>query len=97
MSNPKNKSFVRAVNEVLDIYELPFINKETDKIELLNTVAKLIIDTKSTDLEIIYTAMQKWEIKQNGFKTKAEKFSKPDTKKMIGLIEDLGLASKLLQ
>lgn len=97
LSNPKNKQFIRAVNEVLDIYELPFINKETDKIELLNTVAKLIIDTKSKDLEIIYTAMQKWEIKQNGFKTKAEKFSKPDTKKMIGLIEDLGLASKLLQ
>lgn len=97
LSNPKNKSFVRAVNEVLDIYELPFINKETDKIELLNTVAKLIIDSKSRDLETIYTGMQKWEIKQNGFKTKAEKFSKTDTKKMIGLIEDLGLASKLLQ
>ena len=97
LSNPKNKSFIRAVNEVLDIYELPFINKETDKIELLNTVAKLIIDTKSKNLDTIYTGMQKWEIKQNGFKTKAEKFSKLDTKKMIGLIEDLGLASKLLQ
>ncbi|WP_396147367.1 restriction endonuclease subunit S [Flavobacterium sp.] len=95
LSNPKNKSFVRAVNEVLDIYELPFINKETDKIELLNTVAKLIIDTKSTDLEIIYAGMQKWEIKQNGFKTKAEKFSKPLTKKMIALIENLGLVNKL--
>lgn len=96
LSNPKNKSFVRAVNEVLDIYELPFINKETDKIELLNTVAKLIIDTKSTDLEIIYEGMQKWEIKQNGFNTKAEKFSKPLTKKMIALIENLGLTKKLL-
>ncbi len=97
LSNPKYKSFVRAVNEVLDIYELPFINKETDKIELLNTVAKLIIDSKSTDLEIIYAEMQKWEIKQNGFKTKAEKFSKPLTKKMIALIENLGLISRLLK
>ena len=76
---------------------MPFINKETDKIELLNTVAKLIIDYKTSDLEKIYIGMQNWEIKQNGFKTKAEKFSKTDTKKMIGLIEDLGLASKLLQ
>lgn len=95
LSNPKNKSFVRAVNEVLDIYELPFINKETDKIELLNTVAKLIIDSKSKDLETIYTGMLKWEIKQNGFKTKAEKFSKSDTQKMINLIENLGLVHKL--
>lgn len=97
LSNPKSKPFVRAVNVVLDIYELPFINKETDKIELLNTVAKLIIDTKSTDLEIIYAGMQKWEIKQNGFKTKAEKFSTSDTKKMIGLIGNLGLFEKLLK
>jgi hypothetical protein len=97
LSNPQNKSFVRAVNEVLDIYELPFINKETDKIELLNTVAKLIIDTKSTNLEIIYTGMQKWDIKQNSFKTKAEKFSKTDTRKMIGLIENLGLVEKLIK
>lgn len=97
LSNPKNKQFVRAVNEVLDIYELPFINKETDKIELLNTVAKLIIDTKSTDIEIIYAGMQKWEIKQNSFNTKAEKFSKTDTKKMIELIKNLGLVSKLLK
>ncbi|MFC4477325.1 restriction endonuclease subunit S [Flavobacterium chungangensis] len=95
LSNPKNKDFVRGINKVLDIYEMSFINKETDKIELLNTVAKLIIDTKSTDLEIIYNGMQKWQIKQNGFKTKAEKFSKTDTKKMISLIENLELVEKL--
>jgi type I restriction enzyme S subunit len=95
LSNSKNKQFVRAVNGVLDIYELPFINKETDKIELLNTVAKLIIDYKTSDLEKIYTGMQNWEIKQNGFKTKAEKFTKTDTRKMIGLIDNLGLVDKL--
>jgi len=95
LSNPKNKQFVKAVNGVLDIYELPFINKETDKIELLNTVAKLIIDYKTSDLEKIYTGMQNWEIKQNGFKTKAEKFTKTDTRKMIGLIDNLGLVDKL--
>lgn len=95
LSNPKNKQFVRAVNEVLDIYELPFINKETDKIELLNTVAKLIIDYKTSDLDKIYKGMQDWEIKQIGFKTKAEKFSKKDTEKIIGLIEKLGLLDKL--
>lgn len=95
LSNPKNKQFVRAVNEVLDIYELPFINKETDKIELLNTVAKLIIDYKTSDLDKIYKAMQDWEIKQIGFKSKAEKFSKKDTQKMIELIENLNLINKL--
>lgn len=95
LSNPKNKQFVRAVNEVLDIYELPFINKETDKIELLNTVAKLIIDYKTSDLDKIYKAMQDWEIKQVGFKTKAEKFSKMDTAKMIELIKNLNLIDKL--
>lgn len=95
LSNPQNKQFVRAVNEILDIYELPFINKETDKIELLNTVAKLIIDYKTSDLDKIYKGMQDWEIKQVGFKTKAEKFSKKDTEKIIGLIEKLGLLDKL--
>ncbi|MCC9018908.1 restriction endonuclease subunit S [Flavobacterium lipolyticum] len=95
LTNAQNREFIKAVNSVLDIYEMSFINKETDKIELLNTVAKLIIDTKSTDLEIIYNDMQKWQIKQNGFKTKAEKFSKTDTKKMISLIENLELVEKL--
>src|SRR5690606_33271701 len=95
MSKEENKPFLRALNEILDIYEMPFISKGTDKIELLNTVTKLIIDLKTTDPNIIYRGMQEWEIIQNGFKTKAEKFSKSDTGKMIELIERKGLTNRL--
>lgn len=91
-----NKPFLRALNEVLEIYEMPFIAKGTDKIELLNTVARLIIDLKTTNLENIYNGMKNWEIVQKGFKTKADKFSKTNTEKMIALIEAKGLRNKLL-
>ncbi|WP_343586002.1 N-6 DNA methylase [Flavobacterium sp.] len=96
LSNPDNKDFVDAINEILNIYQAPLINKETENIELLNTVSKVILDQQTTDLEIVYKEMENWEINQNGFKTKADKFTKAKTKKMIGLIEKLGLVSKLL-
>lgn len=97
LSNPANKDFVDAINEVLNIYQSPIINKETENIELLNTVSKVILDKQSTDLDVVYKGMESWEINQNGFKTKADKFTKAKTKKMIGLIDKLGLISKLLK
>lgn len=97
LSNPDNKDFVDAINEVLNIYQSPLINKETENIELLNTVSKVILDKQTTDLEVIYKGMEDWEINQNGYKTKADKFTKAKTKKMISLIEKLGLVNSLIK
>lgn len=97
LSNPDNKEFVAAINEVLKIYQTPLINKETENIELLNTVSKVILDKQSTDLDIVYTGMQEWKIEQNGFTTKADKFTKAKTKRMIEFIEKLGLVKKLIK
>jgi len=93
---PENKNFVNAVKEILDIYELPFINKETDKIELLNTVSKVIQDYQSSDIEVVYQGMKNWKINQGDYKCKADKFSKNDAAKMIKLIENKGLDKRLI-
>ncbi|WP_116787003.1 N-6 DNA methylase [Flavobacterium psychrotrophum] len=97
LTTPENKDFVDAINEVLKIYQTPLINKETENIELLNTVSKVILDKQSTDLKIVYQVMKDWEINQNGFKTKADKFTEARTKKMMELIEKLGLVEKLIK
>ena len=93
---PENKNFVNAVKEILDIYQLPSINKETDKIELLNTVSKVIQDHQSIDIEVVYQGMKDWKINQGDYKCKADKFSKPQVSKMIKLIQNKGLEIKLL-
>ncbi|MEC4051830.1 hypothetical protein VSP10_03400 [Myroides odoratimimus] len=80
-----------AINNLLQIYSLPFINKETDKIELFNTVLKIYADLKTTNVDFVYQAMKDWKIKQTGFKSKAEKFSKEDTEKMIELLLNRGV------
>jgi len=72
-----------AVNSVLDLYSSPFIGKHTDKIELLNTVTKLIMDLQTSDANTIYEGMKKWLIKQQGFKNKADKFNITDAKKQL--------------
>ncbi len=89
-------AYVSAINKMLTVYKDPFIGKKTDKIELLNTVAKLIMDFQATDIDTIYKGMEEWEINQPGYNTKADKFSKPDTEKMIKLIKDRELVDVLL-
>ena len=91
LSSAENKNFVSSVNKLIDLYRLPFINKETNKMELLNTVLKIYSDLKTIDIEIIYQAMKDWKIKQTGFNTKAEKFSKEDTAMMIELLQNNGI------
>lgn len=86
LSSAENKDFVSSINKLIDLYRQPFINKETNKMELLNTVLKIYSDLKTTDIEIIYQAMKDWKIKQTGFNTKAEKFSKEDTEQIIELL-----------
>lgn len=97
MTKESNSTFINSINKVLNLYKLPFINKGTDRIELLNTVIKLIEDLQTSGLEEIYQGMEKWSIKQDGYKTKADKFTKAETKQMIALIKSQGLIPKLIK
>lgn len=97
ISDNDNIDFILSVNQVLDIYTSPFIGKQTDKIELLNTVTKLIIDLQTSDVNTIYDGMKDWTIKQETFKTKADKFSITDTRKTIELLKANGLIEKLIK
>lgn len=96
ISYKANADFVLAVNKLLEVYTSPFIGKHTDKIELLNTVTKLIIDLQTSDVNIIYEGMKKWNIQQQGFKTKADKFDITNTSKTIDLLISNELIKKLL-
>lgn len=96
ISDKANLNFVLAVNQILDIYTSPFIGKHTDKIELLNTVTKLIIDLQTTNANTIYQGMKNWIIKQQDFNTKADKFNITDTTKCIELLKSNGLMERLL-
>lgn len=96
LNAPENTSFVQAVDEIIQVYRMPLINAKTDQIELLNTICKSILDTQSIEIDTIYTYMEFWPIKQEGFATKAEKFSRPDTMKVLELILKLGWEASLL-
>lgn len=91
ISAPENKEFVNALNRMLSIYEHPFINKETDKIELYNTVLKIALDNSTVDIDNIYHGMEDWKINQAKYKTKAEKFIKSDAEKMLKLLIGKGI------
>ena len=91
-----HKDYVAAVDRVLRLYALPLINKKTDQIELLNTVAKVIIDLNTADIDAVYQGMKDWHIEQDKYTTKAEKFSKKETVKMLQFIVDNGLLELLL-
>ncbi len=86
LSAPENKEFIQAINRMLSIYEHAFINKETDKIELYNTVLKVALDKNTQDIDNIYQGMKDWKINQSKYKTKGEKFSKPDAERMLKLL-----------
>lgn len=86
ISAPENKEFVHSLNRMLSIYEHPFINKETDKIELYNSVLKIALDNSTVDINSIYQGMKDWKINQAKYKTKAEKFTKSDAEKMLKLL-----------
>lgn len=91
LTSQENKEFVQAIKGMLKIYEHPFINKETDKIELYNTVLKVALDKNTLDIEEIYQGMKDWSIKQANFKTKAEKFTKDNSQRMLNLLIEKGI------
>lgn len=85
-SSPVYKDYIQSLTQLLEIYSLPIIGKKSDQIELFNTILKIMNDSNITDLDTIYSSMENWEIEQKGFKTKAEKFSKLETQRLLELI-----------
>jgi hypothetical protein len=92
-----NTSFMLALNQVLELYKSSFVNKETDRIELLNTVFKTILDTSSIQLKDIRKAMRNWTTPKAEYKNKSEKFSEMDTKHCIEFVIAQGWDKKLLK
>lgn len=60
--------------------------KRAEAKELFATVLKCIEDTQSTELSTIREAMRKWKIEIGQFKTKADKFTEPNTQLVIKFI-----------
>lgn len=65
--------------------------------ELLATVLKCIEDMQTTELSAIREAMHNWKIKQGQYKTKAEKFTEPETKKMLLFIQKQNWHNNLIK
>lgn len=60
--------------------------KRAEAKELFATVLKCIEDTQSTELSTIREAMRNWKIEIGQFKTKADKFTEPNTQLVIKFI-----------
>lgn len=81
------KGFRNAIDKVLNVYTSVEINKETNKIELLNTTLKLIADLQSIEFEVIYSGFKKWVIKNDHkHKNKAERFNQSVAKRMLKFV-----------
>ncbi|RZS93865.1 restriction endonuclease subunit S [Aquimarina brevivitae] len=96
LNQPEHADFVNAIEDIIRVYKMPLIKGKTEQIELLNTVCKSILDTQSTDLETIYGYMELWMINQDNHTTKAEKFTKNNTKKMLDLVLKLNWDKELI-
>lgn len=96
LNAPENASYVQAIDELIQVYQLPQIKGQTEEIELLNTICKSMQDTQSTNLDTIYADMEFWTIKQDGFNSKAKKFSRKRTEKMLELVLKLEWDKELI-
>ncbi|RZK50096.1 MAG: hypothetical protein EOO99_02605 [Pedobacter sp.] len=88
-SNPVYKGYIHSLTQLSEIYSLPIIGTKSDQIELFNTVLKIMNDLGTDKIDEIYASMENWEIQQKGYKSKAEKFSKIETEKILKLIVKL--------
>lgn len=84
-----NKNFVNQINNMLSIYEKPLINKNMDRIELLNTVLECMNVLETDNFDIIWNKMERWKMQEDNYKTKAEKFKPEETRMMIDFIQGL--------
>ena len=89
MAQTDNKDFVSQVNQMLDLYEKPLINRDMDRIELLNTVLECMKVLETDNLQAIRDKMAMWKMEEEYNKTKAEKFSDNETLNMIGFIKEV--------
>ena len=83
----ENLDFVSQVNDMLSVYEDSLIDKNMDRIELLNTVLQCIKMLQSYEFDAIYNKMKNWKMIEDGYETKANKFRPEETKLMIGLVK----------
>lgn len=90
MTNAENKAYVLAIQQLVDIYQHQIISNNIDKIELLNTVYKIMLDSNSAEFNIIWREMKKWPINKKNTEYKSDKFSEFETKEMIQFITKIG-------
>lgn len=83
----ENKEFVSQVNAMLTLYEKPLINKDMNRIELLNTVLECMKVLETDDLQAIRNKMANWEMQEELNQTKAEKFTENETLHMIQFVK----------
>jgi len=85
----ENKEFVSQVNAMLTLYEKPLINKDMNRIELLNTVLECMKVLETDNLQAIRTKMANWEMHEEYNHTKAEKFTENETLHMIQFVKEV--------
>lgn len=90
MDKKENKSFVKSIEQLVDLYQDPIISNDIDKIELMNTVYKIMLDINSTDFNKIWKEMKVWPINKDGSLFKSDKFTTEETKDMIKFILRIG-------
>src|SRR5690606_7838418 len=84
-----SKRFVLQVKQMLSIYEKSLIDKNMDRIELLNTVMQCMHVLETDNFDAVWHKMEKWKMFEDGYKTKAEKFKPQETRLMIRLVVNL--------
>ncbi|WP_299547412.1 restriction endonuclease subunit S [Seonamhaeicola sp.] len=89
MKDEENQDFVSQVKQMLKIYQKPLINKDMDRIELLNTVLECMNVLDTDNFDSIYSKMKKWPMREDGYKNKAEKFTPQETRLMIDFIKEI--------
>lgn len=90
LNSGKNESYKNNLDQILEVYQDQLINNDIYRIELLNTVYKIILDHSATDLNTIWEKMQKWFINKEKTQSKADKFNKTETIHTILLIRKIG-------
>lgn len=86
----------QSMKDLLKIYSTFPIKERSKRIELLNTVSKVISDTQSLDIATIREAMKQWKTPKAKFPTKADTFTLEETKECIDLILKKGWDKKLI-
>ncbi len=85
----ENQEFVSQVKHMLNIYQKSLINKDMNRIELLNTVLECMNVLETDSFDAIYTKMENWEMREEGYQNKAEKFNPEETRLMIDFIKEI--------